>query len=144
MESLRKIALFKIHVSFVGNELSGVSQQASYAFQHFHELSSLDTYVQQRLHAFHLRGCLSLLATTRHIISNRATLGRCPFFRAHHLNTNTVFFHAMHSHLFHAMSLCICNAGCHCLFFHVTCMIRGTCNIYDLWIIIYTTYNSHP
>ena len=32
LDSLRQIALFKSHVSFVGNELSGVSPQASYTF----------------------------------------------------------------------------------------------------------------
>ena len=55
-----------------------------------------------------------------------------------------MFFHDMHSHPFHAMSLCICNAKCHCMFFHVICMMRATCNIYDSWIIISTAYNLHP
>ena len=41
----------------------------------------------QEYKPFHLRGCLSLIATTRHIISNRATLRCHPFFRARHLNT---------------------------------------------------------
>ena len=87
LDNLRKTALFKSHVSFVGNELFGVTTHASYTFRHFRGLSSLDTYVWPRIQAFHLRGCLSLLTTTRHIISNRATLGRRPFYRAHHLNT---------------------------------------------------------
>ena len=55
-----------------------------------------------------------------------------------------MFFHVMHSHPFHAMSPCICNAECHCMFIHVTCMIKATCNIYDSWIIVSTSYNSHP
>ena len=87
LDSLQRISLFKIHVSFVGNELSGVSPQASYTFRHFRGLSPLDACVLPRIQAFQVRGCLSLLVTTRHIISNHATLGRHPFFRAHHLNT---------------------------------------------------------
>ena len=55
-----------------------------------------------------------------------------------------MFFHVMHSHSFHSMSSCICNVECHYMFFHVTCMMRATCNIYDSWIIIYIAYNLHP
>ena len=97
LDSLRKIALFKSHVSFMGNKLSGVSLQASYTFRHFRELLPLDAYVLPRIQTFHFRGCLSLLTTTQHIISNRATLGRRPFFRAHLLNTknNVLSCHAL-------------------------------------------------
>ena len=32
----------------------------------------------------------------------------------------------MHSHPFNAMSMCICNAICHCMFYHVTCIMNAT------------------
>ena len=32
----------------------------------------------------------------------------------------------MHSHPFNAMSLCICNAICHCMLYHVTCIMNAT------------------
>ena len=32
----------------------------------------------------------------------------------------------MHSHPFHAMSPCICNAICHCMLYHVTCIMNAT------------------
>ena len=61
LDSLRKIALFKIHVSFVSKELSGVSPQASYTFQHFRRLSPLDTCVLPRIQVFHLQGVYPFL-----------------------------------------------------------------------------------
>ena len=82
LDSLKKTVLFKIHVSFVGNGLFEVSPHVSYTFRHFCGLSPLDAYVSPRIQAFHLRGCLSLLATSRHKISNLATLGRHPFFQS--------------------------------------------------------------
>ena len=75
---------------------------------------------------------------------NRVTLGRCPFDRAHHETPNTMLIYAMHSHSFHAMSSCICNAKCHFKPFHVTSTMRATCKIHNSWIIISTTYNLHP
>ena len=32
----------------------------------------------------------------------------------------------MHSHPFNAMSPCICNAICHCMLYHVTCIMNAT------------------
>ena len=32
----------------------------------------------------------------------------------------------MHSHQFHAMSLCICNAMRHCMLYHATCIMNAT------------------
>ena len=49
----------------------------------------------------------------------------------------------MHSHPFQAMSTCICNAEYHCMSFHVTCILRDTCNIYNLWITIFSPYIIH-
>ena len=73
-------------------------------FTNFHRLIHMS---DQEYMFFTLGGCLSLLATTRHIISNRATLGRRPFFRAHHLNTK-------HSVLScHALTLVLSNVPVH-------------------------------
>ena len=32
----------------------------------------------------------------------------------------------MHSHSFNAMSPCICNTICHCILYHITCIILAT------------------
>ena len=67
------------------------------------------------------------------------------FYRAHHRTPNTehnvdlpcthdipsdskhsVDLPTMHSHLFNAMSPCICNARCHCMLYHVTCIMNAT------------------
>ena len=33
---------------------------------------------------------------------------------------------------------------CHFMPYHVTCIMRATCNSTKTWIIIFSTYNSHP
>ena len=104
----------------------------------------------QEYRVFHPRGYLSLIAipNTRifHFLFLYATvrliLGVVPFYRAHHqtpntlsiyhvLTTyhrtpNTVSISTMHSHPCHAMSPCICNARCHCMLYHVTCIMNAT------------------
>ena len=32
----------------------------------------------------------------------------------------------------------------HFMSYHVTCIMRATCNIINTWLIIFSTYNSHP
>ena len=48
-------------MSFVDNELFGVSPQASYTFRYFRELSPLDAYVLPRIQVLHLRGVYPFL-----------------------------------------------------------------------------------
>ena len=64
-----------------------------------------------------------------------------PFYRAYHRTPNIVSIYkvltiplntkhnvdlpTMHSHPFNAMSPCICNARCHCMLYHVTCIINA-------------------
>ena len=72
----------------------------------------------------------------------RLILDVVPYYRAHHrtLNTvsiynvlttyhrtpNTVSILTIHSHPCHAMSPCLCNARCHCMLYHVTCIMNVT------------------
>ena len=78
-------------------------------------------------------GDLSLLANTRHIFSLPfySTVRLC--WTLSHLTEPTqsntkrnVDSSTMHSHPFNAMSPCICNAICHCMLYHATCMLNAT------------------
>ena len=44
----------------------------------------------------------------------------------YHRTPNTVLISTMHSHPCHAMSPCICNARCHYMLYHVTCIMNAT------------------
>ena len=117
----------------------------------FKSLSPLGTMFDHNWRAFHLRGYLSLLSIPNtHIfhflflLCNREThFGRCPILPSppsnakhsvdlpctHDILSNTkhsVDLPTMHSHPFNAMSLCICNARCHCMLYHVTCIMNAT------------------
>ena len=78
-------------------------------------------------------GGLSLLASTRHIFSLLlySTVRLC-WMLSHltdHTQSNTkcsVNSSTMHSHPFNAMSPCICNAICHCMLYHVRCIMNAT------------------
>ena len=72
----------------------------------------------------------------------RLILDVVPFYQAHHRTPNTVsIYHVlttyhrtpnivliltMHSHPFNAISPCICNAMCHCMLYHATCIMNST------------------
>ena len=72
----------------------------------------------------------------------RLILDVVPFYRAHHRTPNTVSInHVLTTyhrtpnivsiyqpctHPFNTMSPCICNAGCHCMLYHVTCIMNAT------------------
>ena len=101
--------------------------------RYFYGFSSPGTMSGHNWRAFHPREDLSLLANTRHIFS-------LPFYSTvrlywtlsyllspHNQTLNTMsILPTMHSHLFNAMSLCICNARCHCMLNHVTCIMNAT------------------
>ena len=100
--------------------------------RHFYGISPLGTMSDHNWWIFHLRGDLSILADIRHIFSfiisiNRATLlNVVPYTELTQSNTKrSVDSLTMHSHSFNAISLCICNAICHCLF--VPCHIYDEC-----------------
>ena len=78
------------------------------------------------------------------LLCNREThFGRCPILPSLSSNTkhnvdlpcthdipsntkNSVDLPTMHSHPFNVMSPCICNARCHYLLYHVTCIMNAT------------------
>ena len=78
------------------------------------------------------RGDLSLLANTQNILFtilfNCVTLlDVVPFTKPTKSNTKrNVDLLTMHSHPLNAMSPCICNAICHCMLYHVTCIMNAT------------------
>ena len=119
----------------------------SNTFANFHCWTHMSN---QEYRVFHLRGYLSLLdiPNTRifHFLFLYATvrliLDVVQFYRAHnqtpntvsiyhvlttyHRTPNTISISTMHSHLCHAMSPCICNARCHCMLYHFTCIMNAT------------------
>ena len=106
---------------FVGSRFL-VSHRGLHKLIHFYGLSPLGTMFGHNLRVFHSMGDLCLLADTRHIFSFSCikpydSVRRCPFNRAHPIkhqcNVDSLI---MQSHSFNAMSPCICNAICHCLF----------------------------
>ena len=107
--------------------------------------------ITKNIRFFHPRGYLSLLAipNTRifhflFLLCNREThFGRCPILLSlpsntkhsvdlpctHDIPSNTkhsVDLRTMHSHPFNVMSPCICNTRCHCMLYHVTCIMNAT------------------
>ena len=54
----------------------------------------------------------------------------CPFTEPTKSNIKrSVNLPTMHSHPLNAMSPCICNAICHCMLYHVTCIMNATWTI---------------
>ena len=110
-----------------------VSYRRLRKLRHFYGLSSLGTMSDHNLWAFHPREDLSLLANTRHIFSLPFystvrlcwTLSHLPSSPNQTPNTVSIL-PTMHSHLFNAMSSCICNARCHCMLYYVTCIMNAT------------------
>ena len=125
----------KIHVSFVGSEFSGSHcrlRAPSYTFTCFHCLTHM---YNQKYRGFHPKGIypyLLLPGTYFHFhVYNQATLlDAVPPYR------NTVLIITMHSHSFHAMSPCICNAMCH--------FMPIPCHIYDECYMDNSTHAYHP
>ena len=100
--------------------------------RHFYGLSPLKTMSDHNSRVFHPRGDLSLLTDTRHIFS-------LPFYSTVPLcwtlsslpsppnqTLSTVSIYQPCTHPFNVMSLCMCNARCHCMLYHVTCIMNAT------------------
>ena len=136
---------------FVGSEFPGSHRRLcmpSDTFANFHHWIHMSN---QEYLVFHPRGYLSLLAIPNthifHFIfllcNCETNFGRCPILQSPQSNTkhsvNLPCTHdipsntkhsfdllTMHSHPFNMMSLCICNARCHCMLYHVTCIMNAT------------------
>ena len=83
--------------------------------------------------SFTLRGCLFLLAITRHKFSLplystvRLRWTSSHLIKLTQSNTKrSVDSSTMHSHPFNSMSLCIFNAMRHCMLYHATCIMNAT------------------
>ena len=99
--------------------------------KHFYGLSLLELCLTTINEVFHPRGCLSLLAITRHKFSlpHYSTVRLC--WTSSHFTKPTqsktkcsVDFSTMHPHPFNVMSLCICNAMRHCMLYHSACIMN--------------------
>ena len=132
----------KLMCLFVGSEFLGSHRRLcppSNTFTGFHRWTHM---YNQKYRVFHLKGYLSLLVFTRHIFSFSCIqpcatlLDIVPQYRVHHQTPNAVLIHTMHSHSFHAMSLCICNAMCHCM--------PIPCHMYDKCYMDNSTHAYHP
>ena len=116
---------------FVGSEFSGSHRRLRKSFYTFISFHRWTHMYNQNKPGFHPRGCLSLLANTRHIFSFSCIqlcdlVGSCPTIPSPPNQTpNAVLIITMHSHPFHVMSLCICNAMCH--FMPIPCHIYDEC-----------------
>ena len=123
------IFLLTKHVSFMGRRIFGVSLQASHSFLHFTGFHRW-THMYNQKYRFHPRGYLSLLATTRHKFFH--VIRPCDSVRHRPTVLNPPIKHqvrcliiSMHSHLFNAMSPCICNVCAIAYLYHVTYMMNA-------------------
>ena len=132
MKHLNDHFIFKTMLLFVGSEFL-VSHRRLHKPRHFYSLSSLETMSNHNWRVFHPRGDLSLFANTRHMFSLPlySTVQLC--WTLTHLTEPTqsntkrnVDSSTMHSHPFNAMSPCICKTICHCMLYHVTCIMNAT------------------
>ena len=124
--------IFKTMCLFVGSKFL-VSHRRLRKPRHFYSLSPLETMSDHNWQFFHPRGDLSLLANTQHIFSLPLYLIVRLYWTLSYLTEPTqsntkhsVDSSTMHSHPFNDMSLCICNAICHCMLYHVTCIMNDT------------------
>ena len=127
--------IFKTMRLFMGSEFL-VSHHRLCKPIHFYGLSLLGTMSDHNWWVFHPKGDLSLLSNTRHIFSLPlySTVRLC--WMLSHLTESTysntkrsVNSSTMHSHPFNAMPPCICNTICHCMLYHVTCIMNATWTI---------------
>ena len=142
---------YQVPCVFVGREFSGYHHRLctpSDTFANFHRWIHMSN---QEYRVFHPRGYLSLLAIPNTLIfhflfllCNREThFGRYPILPSSPSNTkhsvdlpcthdiplntkHNVDLPTMHSHPFNTMSPCISNARCHCMLYHVTCIMNAT------------------
>ena len=123
--------MFKIMCLFVGSEFL-VSHHMPRKPRHFYSLLPLGTMSNHNWRVFHPRGDLSLLDNTRHIFSLPFYSTLRLYWTLSHLTESaqsnikhSIDSLTMHSHPFNAMSQCICNAICHCMLYHVTCIMNA-------------------
>ena len=101
--------------------------------RHFYDLSPLGTMSDHNWRVFHPRGDLSLLVDSRHIFPiscNRATMLDVVLLPSPPNQTpNAVLIYKLctHTHEMRCFS-CICNAKCHCMLSHVTCITNTKWN----------------
>ena len=133
---------------FVSSEFSGSHHRLhapSYTFTRFHHWTHM---YNQKYRGFIPKMYLSLLAITRHIFSFSCRqpchpVGRCPTVPCSPNQTpNVVLIITMHSHSFHAMSLCICSAMCH--FMPIPCHNSIWTILYDDCYMDNSTHAYHP
>ena len=124
--------LYSKPCSFCGKRIFGVHHRLSKP-RHFYGISPLWTMSDHNWGVFYHRGDLSLLANTRHIFSLPLYLTVRLYWTLFHLTEPTqsktkrsVDSLTMHSHPFNVMSLCICNAICQFMLYHVTRIMNAT------------------
>ena len=100
--------------------------------KHFHRLSPLELCLTTNTGSFTREGiypCLLLPNTSffYHFIQSCDTVGCCPTVSSpSNQSPNAVLIMTMHLHLFNAMSPYRCNAMCHCMLYHATCIMNAT------------------
>ena len=135
----------------MGNEFLGSHYRLRTLFDIFVNFHRWIHMSYQEYRVFHPRRYLSLLtiSNTRifyfiFLLFNCEThFGRCPILPSqpsntkhnvdlpctHDMSLNTkhsVDLPTMHSHSFNTVSPCICNVICHCMLYHVTCIMNAT------------------
>ena len=124
--------IFKTMFLFVGSKFL-VSHHRLRKPRHFYGLSPLGTMSEHNWGVFHPRGDSSLLANTWHIFSLPcySTVQIC--WTLSHLTEPTksntkrsVDSLTMYSHPFNVISPNRCNEICHCMLYHVTCIMNAT------------------
>ena len=142
---------YQVPCVFMGSEFLGSHRRLrtpSDTFTNFYRWIHMSN---QEYRVFHPMGYLSFIAIPNTLIfhflfllCNRVThFGHCPILPSppsntkhgvdlsctHDIPSNTkhcVCLLTMHSHPFNAMSPCIYNARCHCMLYHVTCIMNVT------------------
>ena len=101
--------------------------------KHFYDISSLGTMSNHNWRVLHLSGDLSFLLIPDTYFLFHATVRLC--WTLSHLqsppnqtqNAVSIYQPRTHTHKIRCF-LCICNAKCHCMLSHVTCIMNTTWN----------------
>ena len=101
--------------------------------RHFYDLSPLGTMSNYNWRVFHLGGIYPFLLIPDTYFSFHATVRLCWMLshllslRNQTLSTVSIYLPRTHTHEMRCF-LCICNAKCHYMFSHVTCIMNTTWN----------------
>ena len=124
--------IFKTMCICVGSKFF-VSHRRHHKPRHIYGISPLGTMSDHNWRVFHLRRDPSLLANTRYVFSLPLYSTVRLYWTLPHFTEPTqsstkrsVHSSTMHSYPFHTMSSCICNAICHCMLYHVACIMNAT------------------